>query len=125
MIKNKNLVLVVGDDNITMDVLKKFFTRNNYEVRCSDHIMDAIVKLDESVDVIIADYKNTGLNGFDFCQMAKMKYRIPIIKIAGTHEIEKGDLKSHFDHILLKPFRLELLWNSVGSLLRRARYYLN
>lgn len=113
-------ILVVDDEQIVLDSIKKLVRRENYAVHGALSVQKAIKMIDDKkIDIILTDLMMPETDGLEFMEMTKKSHpRIPMIMITGYATINTALQATHlgaFDYIA-KPFsKKELL-----SVLKRA-----
>jgi len=109
-------ILVVDDDDVIRDTLCEVLS-TDYTCQTANTAEEALTKLDaQGFDVVLTDISMPGLNGKELLKMVVEMYPgTPVIIISGhSDQGEAESLLSHgaFDY-LLKPFRLEIVEESV------------
>jgi len=113
-------ILVVDDEQIVLDSIKKLVRRENYAVHGALSVQTAIKMIDDKkIDIILTDLMMPETDGLEFMEMTKKSHpRIPMIMITGYATINtalQATQLGAFDYIA-KPFsKKELL-----SVLKRA-----
>ncbi len=113
-------ILVVDDEQIVLDSIKKLVRRENYDVYGALSVPEALKKIDaKKIDIILTDLMMPETDGLEFMEMTKKSHpRIPMIMITGYATINtalQATQLGAFDYIA-KPFsKKELL-----SVLKRA-----
>lgn len=106
-------ILVVDDDQVIVNVLKRFLEKKNYEVVTASNGMEAIERVkQENPKVVLLDIYMPGKNGVEVLKEIKQYNKdIGVIMVtAETDEAVGSDaLKlGAFDYVI-KPFDLEYL----------------
>jgi two-component system response regulator PilR (NtrC family) len=109
-------ILVVDDDDVIRDTLCELLS-GEHACQTADTAEAALAKLQlQPFDVVLTDISMPGLNGMELLNRVLQSYPgTPVIIISGmTDEEQAQDLieRGAFDY-LLKPFRLEVVENSV------------
>jgi DNA-binding NtrC family response regulator len=111
-------VLVVDDDETIRDALYEFLSEQ-YVCHTAETAEKAFTRLDEDVyDVVLTDISMPGLSGLELLGHVRQKFpNTPVIIISGISDQEhaKGLIQLGAFDYLIKPFRLELVENSVGK----------
>jgi DNA-binding NtrC family response regulator len=111
-------VLVVDDDETIRDALYEFLSEQ-YVCHTAETAEKAFTRLDEDVyDVVLTDISMPGLSGLELLGHVRQKFpHTPVIIISGISDQEhaKGLIQLGAFDYLIKPFRLELVENSVGK----------
>lgn len=105
---SKPHILVVDDDSRILDLLKQFFTQNNYTVSTAISANEAEMLLKEFVfDLMVVDVMMPEVTGLEFAKRIKdSNAKIPIILLTALSEAEdkiKG-LETGADDYVTKPF---------------------
>jgi len=77
-----NHVLIAEDDKDIVELLKLYLESNGFIVSVSYDGLEALSKLDEDVDIVIADLMMPRLNGYELIKSIREKSDIPIIIIS-------------------------------------------
>ena len=117
-------ILVVDDDDVIRDTLCELLS-TDYACQTADTAEDALAKLEaQAFDVVLTDISMPGLNGKELLDKVVELYPgTPVIIISGHSDREQAEsLMSHgaFDY-LLKPFRLEIVEESVKRAIEVGR----
>ncbi len=115
-------ILVVDDDDVIRDTLCELLSQD-YFCQTADTAEKALARLKTgSFDVVLTDISMPGLSGLELLNRILRQYpTTPVIIISGISDQEQAQgliRLGAFDY-LLKPFRLEVVENSV----RRAIEY--
>ncbi|HEX8748116.1 MAG TPA: response regulator [Pyrinomonadaceae bacterium] len=109
-------ILVVDDDATIRDMLYDLF-EENHRCHLAETAEQALLFLEtEHYDVILTDISMPGLSGLELLgYMRQSQPETPVIVITGIQDQEhaQGLLKLGAFHYLLKPFRLEVVEESV------------
>ena len=103
-------ILVVDDDQVTLEILKSALEENNFQVLTASDGLDALNKArTEDPDLILLDVILPKIQGYQVCRLLKFdeKYsHIPIVMLTGkTGEENKATgLKTGADEYVTKPF---------------------
>ena len=109
-------ILIVDDDDIIRETLNELLSID-YECQTAETAESALAKLEaERFDVVLTDISMPGLSGVQLLnRVLKLYPGTPVIMISGhsdqDHAVSLIQLGA-FDY-LLKPFRLELVEESV------------
>jgi len=119
-------ILVVDDDDVIRDTLCELLS-GEYACQTADTAEQALTKLKaQPFDVVLTDISMPGLTGMELLSRVRRLYPdTPVIIISGLADEEQAQSLLElgaFDY-LLKPFRLEVVENSVRRAveLRRAK----
>lgn len=83
-------ILVIDDDFDICQLLKRFFTKKNFEVETVNSASDAVKVLkEESFDIILCDYKLPDAEGVELLQKIKiLSPRVPVVIITGYSDVK-------------------------------------
>ena len=119
----KKKVLIVEDEQDTIDLEKMILVKNGYDVLLAMNGEEALEILEiDRPDIILLDVMLPGkIDGFELCKMIKSsdKKEIPVIIFtakSGFTDLTTG-LESGANEYLTKPFTAEGLIQSVKRLL--------
>ena len=109
-------ILVVDDDDVIRDTLCELLS-GEYACQTADTAEQALTKLKaQPFDVVLTDISMPGLTGMELLGRVRRLYPdTPVIIISGLADEEQAQSLIElgaFDY-LLKPFRLEVVENSV------------
>ena len=109
-------ILVVDDDDVIRDTLCELLS-GEYACQTADTAEQALTKLKaQPFDVVLTDISMPGLTGMELLSRVRRLYpHTPVIIISGLADEEQAQSLIElgaFDY-LLKPFRLEVVENSV------------
>ena len=115
-------ILVVDDDDIIRETLCELLSEE-HACQTADTAEQALLKLEsQAFDVVLTDISMPGLSGFDLLNRLVQLYPgTPVIIISGLSDQEQAQSligQGAFDY-LLKPFRLEVVEDSVRRALER------
>jgi CheY-like chemotaxis protein/glycine cleavage system H lipoate-binding protein len=101
-------ILVVDDEQIVLDSIKKLLKNDNYKVIGVLSAQDGIAAIDKGdIDIVLTDLMMPGIDGLEFMKIAKDKFpRLPIIMITGYATINtalQATQLGAFDYVA-KPF---------------------
>jgi len=117
-------ILVVDDDEVIRDTLCELLS-GEYACQTADTAEAALTKLEaRPFDVVLTDISMPGLNGMELLNRVLQSYPgTPVIIISGMTDEEQAQRlieRGAFDY-LLKPFRLEVVENSVKRAVEKRR----
>jgi two-component system, NtrC family, response regulator PilR len=109
-------ILVVDDDDVIRETLCELLSED-HACQTADTAEQALLKLEsQAFDVVLTDISMPGLSGFDLLNRLVQLYPgTPVIIISGLSDQEQAQSligQGAFDY-LLKPFRLEVVEDSV------------
>lgn len=116
-------ILVVDDDEVIRDTLCELLACE-YTCQTADTAEQALAKLEaQPFDVVLTDISMPGLNGMELLnRVLKLYPHTPVIVVSGLTDEEQAQSLIElgaFDY-LLKPFRLEVVEDSIRRAIRRA-----
>ena len=118
MLNGKHVVLLVDDDQEPLDLLEHYFERNHYIIRTAHGVIEAIQKLDDTLDLVVTDYEMPVMNGADLLLMVRQRFpKLPVIGISGLRFMDTNRMDKLFDAFLPKPFRINDLRESVAKVI--------
>ncbi|SDG22366.1 hybrid sensor histidine kinase/response regulator [Phytopseudomonas seleniipraecipitans] len=101
-------ILLVDDDPHVREVTALTLDALGYQVREADSGAQALTKLDDQVDLLLADFAMPGMNGAELAQVARSRYpELPVVFVTGYAEL--GGLDADETFIVQKPYRREEL----------------
>lgn len=117
-------ILIVDDDELIRETLNELLS-SNYSCETAETADIALTKLaDDSFDVVITDISMPGLTGLELLERVLANYaQTPVIIVSGNGDEEQAQeliAIGAFDS-LLKPFRLEVVEESVKRALEFRR----
>lgn len=115
-------ILIIEDDNMTIEILKFVFKKENYEIIISKDGLDAVEKIPTLIpDLVITDIMLPMKSGLEVLQFIKTNYpKIPVIALSSLGEEEATVIEAFnlgIDDFIAKPF-------NPNELLLRAKRYL-
>lgn len=109
LVKSSISILLVDDERIMRDLLKKILTREGYRILTAEDGATACDVLDrESVDIVVSDMKMPRMNGFELLEVIKHKYPsvgVIIMTAYGDTYTVKDALLLGADEYITKPFK--------------------
>ena len=116
-------ILVVDDDDVIRETLCELLSQD-YSCQTADTAEQALAKLAaQPFDVVLTDISMPGLSGMELLRRVLEAYPgTPVIMISGLSDQEQAQSlisEGAFDY-LLKPFRLEVVEESVRRALSRS-----
>ena len=117
-------ILVVDDDEVIRDTLCELLSQD-HSCQSAETAEDALAKLEaRSFEVVLTDISMPGLSGMELLKRVLRMYPATrVIVVSGLSDREQAEsliAMGAFDY-LLKPFRLEVVEESVNRALRSAR----
>ena len=118
MLNDKHVVLLVDDDQEPLDLLEHYFERNDYITKTAHSVVEAIQKLDDTLDLVVTDYELPIMSGSDLLIMIRQRFpKLPVIGISGLRFMNGNRIDQLFDAFLPKPFRINDLRESVARVI--------
>ena len=116
-------ILVVDDDDIIRETLCELFSQD-HNCHSADTAEAALAKLEaQAFDVVLTDVSMPGLSGLDLLNRVVQLYPgTPVIIVSGLSDQEQAQNligRGAFEYVL-KPFRLEVVEDSVRRALART-----
>lgn len=117
-------ILVVDDDDVIRETLCELLSQD-HRCQAADTAEEALTKLEsQPFEVVLTDISMSGLSGLDLLNRVVQLYPgTPVIIISGLSDEEQAQSlirQGAFDY-LLKPFRLEMVEDSVKRALEHRR----
>jgi DNA-binding response OmpR family regulator len=103
-------VLIIDNDDATLDVLQEAFWYEGFEVRIANETRNIFGLIDEhQPDILLLDYILDGINGGELCNQVKTNSctsTLPVIIISAYYKVflSLGDYRC--DDFIAKPFDL-------------------
>lgn len=118
-------ILIADDNEEIREIVRVLLESEGYNVIEAADGEDAVIKVDENVDLIILDIMMPIKSGFKACVEIREKTSAPILFLtAKTQDSDKCmGFSSGCDDYLLKPFSYTELVSRVKALLRRYYVY--
>lgn len=116
-------VLLVEDEQLVRVFIVEYFKKQGALVVEAQDGYEAIMKLDDSFDIVLLDIMMPGIDGYEVCKLIRQKSDVPILFISALSE-EENKLKGYelgADDFISKPFTPSLLYAKCNALLRRIR----
>jgi DNA-binding response OmpR family regulator len=109
-------VLVIDDEKGILQIIYQALTKFGHQVETAADGQEGIRKFDHgSFDIVITDIRMPGIDGNGVVNHIRKseKQSVPVIAISGTPWQMENNA---FDMVLVKPFPLNKLLESIGSL---------
>ena len=115
-------VLVIEDNPYTSDMIRKYLSRNDYDVLTASDGQEGLhLAREENPDLILLDLMLPGMDGIEVCRTLREESPVPIIML--TARVEEEDrvagLELGADDYITKPFSLKELIARIRAVLRR------
>ncbi len=120
-------ILVVDDDSINRELLRKQLEMENYEVQSAANGSQALQTIEHQLpDLVLMDVMMPYLNGFEACQRLRQQYspvELPIIILTARTQTEDlvQALEVGANDYLTKPFQKEEMLSRVRSQLGQKK----
>ncbi|MBN2075981.1 MAG: response regulator transcription factor [Dehalococcoidales bacterium] len=115
-------VLVVDDDEKTVELVKLYLNRDGYRVDTAYNGLDALeLARKNHPDLIVLDLMLPGINGLEVCRTLRQESDVPIIMLTArsTDQDKLTGLEVGADDYITKPFSPRELAARVRVVLRR------
>jgi DNA-binding NtrC family response regulator len=117
-------ILIVDDDDVIRDTVCELLSQD-HSCQTADTAEEALARLEaEPFDVVLTDISMPGLSGMELLNRVLRLYPgTPVIMISGLSDEEQAQSlieQGAFDY-LLKPFRLEVVEESVKRAVEKRR----
>ena len=121
MSETHNRILIIDDDQETLEALQKYFEKKGYEVVAANNGLDGLKHLETRsgmFDLLITDIVMPNISGVGVVSIAKKKFPdLPVIAITGWGEHPEAlASEAHADAVLRKPFQLSVLEKKIKAL---------
>lgn len=116
-------VLIIEDDKIIAEAIKKHLEKWEYQVRCVEDFKEVVSEVTTfKPELILLDITLPFYNGFYWCSEIRKFTKIPIIFISSADDkmniVMAMDMGG--DDFISKPFDLTVLTAKINALLRRS-----
>ena len=121
MEKNFN-ILIIEDDELLNDMIKRLLTQYGYDVTSSYSGSEALLLIDRSsFDLILLDLMLPGIPGETVLEKIKSTMDIPIIGVSAKTDIDSkvNLIRNGADDYITKPFDNQELLVRIEAVLRR------
>lgn len=124
-LNTQNKILVVDDDTEIRQILEILFTGEGYEVITAQDGNEAVMKADDTIDLVILDVNMPGKSGFIVSTEIRRKSFVPILFLTAYSQDSDKTIgySAGGDDYITKPFSHSELLLKVKSLLRRYHVY--
>ena len=115
-------VLVVDDDEKTIELVKLYLNRDGYRVLTAYNGTNALeIARKNNPDLIVLDLMLPGINGLEICRTLREESDVPIIMLTArtTDDDKLTGLELGADDYVTKPFSPRELAARVRAVLRR------
>lgn len=119
-------ILVVDDEVVMRNAIKRIFEKDNYRVLVAKDAMELSKILEDTrLDLILLDVNLPWVDGYELCSLLKshptLKH-LPVAFISGNkseEDIRRG-FEAGADEYITKPFEVEDIEKAVSSLLLKS-----
>ena len=120
----KHNILIVDDEKDIIDLLSYNLKKNDFNVISANNGKEALLKLNNSIDLIILDIMMPEMDGYETCKSIKSKTEfknIPIFFLTakGTSDDEFKGLKIGAEDYIKKPISIKNLILRINNLFKR------
>src|SRR4030081_2340668 len=122
-IVNRYRILIVDDDAMAREILKRILEHAGYEVMTAGSGPEALRKLHEGIPhLVVVDLMMPEMDGFELCRRIKSHLDVPIVILSAVAAIESKveGLQMYAEDYIVKPFEKEELVARVPRVLRRG-----
>ena len=115
-------ILVVDDQSIIRDTIKRFFSKDNYTILLAETAEEALSTLAKTkVDVVVSDQVMPGMSGTDFLTIVSQDYpdtiRIILTGYATLETAIQAINQGQVHRFFTKPCKIEALSQAIRELL--------
>ncbi len=121
-IVNRYRILIVDDDAMAREILKRILEHAGYEVMTAGSGVEALRKLHEGIPhLVVVDLMMPEMDGFELCRRIKSHLDVPIMILSAVAAVESKveGLQMYAEDYIVKPFEKEELVARVQRVLRR------
>lgn len=116
-------ILIVEDDLVIAEAMKKYIMTWGWDVRCVEDFKDVMHTFAEyAPDLVLLDISLPFFNGYHWCTQIRTVSKVPIIFISSTSDNMNIVMAMNMggDDFIAKPFDLTVLTAKIQALLRRT-----
>jgi len=119
-------LLIIDDDEVTLESFKEFFQKKNFKVDVANDGLTGLKLLESETpafDIVITDLVMPGISGVGVTAIVKKKFAdMPVIAITGWGEHPEAlASEAHADIVLRKPFELAKLEKIILEILDKKQ----
>lgn len=121
-------ILIIEDDKIISDKMKKYLEKWGYEVECAVDFADVLGHFNRfEPQLVLMDISLPFYNGYYWCGEIRRSSKVPIIFISSASDNMNIVMAVNMggDDFIAKPFDLEILAAKVQAVLRRTYSFQN
>lgn len=117
----KRRILLVDDDERILRFLRLKLMASGYDVATAmtGHGAQGMIESD-APDALILDLKMPGMDGVELLRRLRKPWKFPIVVVTAASDLAADALSLGADAYVPKPFNLDELVSTVGSLLARG-----
>lgn len=119
-------ILVVDDELVMRNAIKRIFEKENYRVLVAKDAMELSKIIEDTrLDLILLDINLPWVDGYELCSLLKshpMLKHLPVAFISGNkteEDIRKG-FEAGCDEYITKPFEVDEIQKTVSELLLKS-----
>ena len=123
---DKPTILVVDDEPVMRNAIKRIFEKENYRVLIAKDAMElSKIIEDTKLDLILLDIQLPWVDGYELCALLKshpLLKNLPVAFVSGNkteEDIRKG-FDAGCDEYITKPFEVEAIQKMVSQLLLKS-----
>ena len=118
-------ILIVDDENDIIDLLSYNLSNNNYNVETAYDGSEALLKINNNIDLVLLDIMMPKIDGIEVCKSIKKNpstKNIPVILLTAksTSQDEYEGLISGADDYIKKPISIKNLLLRIKNILNRV-----
>lgn len=115
-------ILIVDDDEDTLDLLKAFLSQEGYQISVAKNASEMERAMEKwSIDLLVLDLMLEGQSGLDICKKLRLNSAVPILMLtAMSSDLDRiRGLELGADDYMVKPYNPEVLLARIKAILRR------
>ena len=121
---SKSTILVVDDEQDIRELLEYNLNQNGYNTVLAHDGMDALIKIDSKIDLVLLDLMMPNLDGYQTCQKIRNNLttkNIPIIFLTAknTDDDEIQGFQSGCDDFIVKPISIKKILVRIKNALKK------
>ena len=107
-------ILVVDDDQDTLQLVKHILTSRGFDVQTHSTGLDVPeIVMSFEPNLILLDIRLPGKSGIEISKTIKQIHSVPIILFSAYSEHQKSLTESKADAFIVKPFNIDQLVNKI------------
>ena len=123
--KKKQTILIVDDEKDIRELLEYNLNKNNYNTITAIDGLDALIKVNSKIDLILLDVMMPNLDGYQTCQKIRNNLttkNIPIIFLTAknTDDDEIQGFQSGCDDFIVKPISIKKILVRIKNALKKS-----